>query len=451
MKSIHKYINQNITFYLVIVLLLFSSTSYNLLIQDSRKYMDYISSNKTNKKVQIPQKEYKEPESDEQPQKINLCPACNFTPLYPPSSSKRDVVLAAALNSITRAEVFLRTLRMTGSRCRIILFLDSKQSIEPFYLRFFKSCEIEPVYVDNRDDKVIIGGSKMTRYYYYHQWLSKHINEVDRVLHSDTFDVFFQSDPFREEMLPLHSNNVSNIIEIVSKERAINFGNIKINVKISQRNPSSTPNYYFYDKDATFDGENLLYVSVEPVKLHSSVYTAIWFSKCYGNLMNRYYQMQVSCSGVTLGYSKAFLTYLNVLFEKSNWTRCFGDSLDQAHHNYIIYHRDLQNKGIIIKGLDCNSEILTMHFCCRYANCHLNDQTNIFYGNNSNKAPIIVHQYNRLESLVKRNIFFCPKDAKTIYYNASDDLNKSSISDADDLAKIERLPPFNFKVPKNLS
>ena len=96
----------------------------------------------------------------------------------------------------------------------------------------------------------------MTRYYYYHQWLSKHINEVDRVLHSDTFDVFFQSDPFREEMLPLHSNNVSNIIEIVSKERAINFGNIKINVKISQRNPSSTPNYYFYDKDATFDSDS---------------------------------------------------------------------------------------------------------------------------------------------------------------------------------------------------
>ena len=133
--------------------------------------------------------------------KGNMCPLCNFTPLYPPSSTRRDVVLAAALNQIERAEIFIRTLRMTGSKCRIILFLD-RQKIQSYYLHFFDICDVEPVFVNNLNNMVLIKGSKMARYYYYHQWLSEHINEVDRILHSDTFDVFFQSDPFRNEMIP---------------------------------------------------------------------------------------------------------------------------------------------------------------------------------------------------------------------------------------------------------
>ena len=115
---------------------------------------------------------------------------------------------------------------MTGSRCRIILFLDSKKSIEPHYLRFFKTCEIEPVYVNNQNNTVLIGGSKMTRYYYYHQWLSKHIDEVDRVLHSDTFDVFFQSDPFKDDMLPVIHN-----VKIEEKEPLQKFDSNVLTIK----------------------------------------------------------------------------------------------------------------------------------------------------------------------------------------------------------------------------
>lgn len=161
--------------------------------------------------------------------------------------------------------------------------------------------------------------------------------------------------------------------------------------------------------------------------------------------------MPVSCSGVTMGHSKAFLTYLNVLFKKSNWTSCFSDFLDQAHHNYILYHNDLQNEGIIIKGLDCNSEILTMHFCCSKAKCHLDNHTNIFYGNNSNKAPIIVHQYNRLEFLVKRNQAFCPGNAKKMYSNQPFNFNVNNGTNSDDFAEIEKLPPFNFPIPEKLA
>lgn len=413
-----------------------------ILILEQLNYLNFISNSKRHPSKQAINHN-KKVKHIETPHKENLCPACNFTPLYPPTSTKRDVVLAAALNSIDRAEIFLRTLRMTGSRCRVILFLDSKQSIEPHFLRFFKSCEIEPVYVDNQNNKILIEGSKMTRYYYYHQWLSKHIDEVDRVLHSDTFDVFFQSDPFQDTLLPLSEDNEDQTIL-----QKFTYDNIAMTVNIKQHGSL----YYSKEKSPLFGSKNLLYVSIEPVSLSSSVYTGIWFSKCYGSLMSKYYLYPVSCSGVTMGYSRVFLTYLNILFEKSNWKNCFGDSLDQAHHNYIFYHKDVQNEGIVIKGLDCNSEFLTMHFCCRYANCHLDNKTNIFYGNNSLKAPIIVHQYNRLDILVNRNKFFCPGNAKNLFDNENVNVGNSSNSSVnDEFVKVEKLPPFDFPIPDKLS
>lgn len=252
----------------------------------------------------------KESKNDVQTPKPNLCPPCNFTPLYPPTSSRRDVVLAASLNSIEKAEIFVRTLRMTGSLCRIILFIDKNQKLSPHNFHFFSSCRVEPVMVNNSNNLILISGSKMTRYYYYHQWLSKHIKEVDRVLHSDTFDVFFQSDPFSNEMLPM----------IEEEEEEINEKkNLHLSIKINRQHKTFLSQKVDRKVDRKIERKNILYVSVEPVSLSSSVYTGIWFSKCYGaSYFGQYNNYPVSCSGVTMGYSKTFLNYLNIMFEKDH-------------------------------------------------------------------------------------------------------------------------------------
>lgn len=388
------------------------------------KIKSFFKGNQQNQLEQI----QKESKYDVQTPKPNLCPPCNFTPLYPPTSSRRDVVLAASLNSIEKAEIFVRTLRMTGSLCRIILFIDKNQKLSPHNFHFFSSCQVELVMVNNSNNSILISGSKMTRYYYYHQWLSKHIKEVDRVLHSDTFDVFFQSDPFSNEMLPMTEEE-----EINEKE------NLHLSIKINRQHKT----FLSQKVDRKIERKNILYVSVEPVSLGSSIYTGIWFSKCYGaSYFGQYNNYPVSCSGVTMGYSKTFLNYLNIMFEKANWRQCFGDSLDQAHHNFVLYHNDIQNAGIEVRPLDCNSEILTMHFCCKYAKCHLNNITNIFYGNNSNKAPIIVHQYNRLQYMVDRNHFFCPGNSKSLF---------SNVGNLSELNEIEILPEIQFPLPDKLS
>lgn len=311
-----------------------------------------------------------------------ICPLCNFTPLHEPTSTRRDVVLAAALSSLKRVEYFLRTLRTTGTKARIILFLDNEKTASVEWLKFFAACDIEPVYITHQN-KVIQSAPKLSRYYFYQQWLKEHINEVDRVLHTDTFDVIFQSDPFIPRI-----------------------------------------------------EESKLYFTFEPVNLRDSYWTANWIRQCYGEEPLELYQKElVSCSGVTAGGAHPFLKYLGLLLATPKWTTCFGHSLDQAHHNYLLYTGEFKRNGLEIESLDCNSEYLTMHFCCKRAKCKWHED-GVMYGNNSKLAPVLVHQYNRWKNLTARNKVMCPAPNKGIEFTIQGDP-----------AKLEPLPPLKTKFP----
>ncbi|KAH0786165.1 hypothetical protein GPJ56_009842 [Histomonas meleagridis] len=315
------------------------------------------------------------------------CPICNFTPLYPPTSTRRDVVLAAALTGFKRVEYFLRTLRTTGSRARVILFLDSSTAASDDWLRFFSSCDIEPVYV-NYTSQVLHDAPKLSRYYFYKQWLERHIDEVDRVLHTDTFDVIFQSDPF---------------LDIIPNDK--------------------------------------LYFTFEPTDLYHSRWTGSWITTCYGiQFFNQYARSPVSCSGVTAGGAKTFLKYIDLLINTPVWNQCFGHSYDQAHHNYLLYTGEFEKNGIEILSMDCNSPYLTMHFCCKKAKC--NWTTGVIYGNNSQKAPVLIHQYNRWKELINRNSVMCPAPNKNVLKLVSSD---------EIPAKIEYLPPVEGNLPEKIA
>ncbi|KAK8882341.1 hypothetical protein M9Y10_044983 [Tritrichomonas musculus] len=311
------------------------------------------------------------------------CPVCNFTPVNPPTSTRRDVVLAAALTQLKRVEYFLRTLRTTGTKARIILFLDNEKTATIEWRKFFTACDIEPVFISN-PDPVVQSAPKLSRYYYYQEWLSKHIDEVDRVLHTDTFDVIFQSDPF---------------IPIITTDS--------------------------------------LYFTFEPVTLKSSFWTEQWITQCYGkSITKKYGNRAVSCSGVTAGGAQPFLKYLNILLSTPKWVTCFGHSLDQAHHNYLLYNGDFEKAGLNISSFDCNSPYLTMHFCCKRAKCSWMGEGYV-YGNNSNLAPVLVHQYNRWKNLTKRNPIFCP---------ANDD-NVLSMTEDEEPTNLSSLSPLTTTLP----
>jgi hypothetical protein len=302
------------------------------------------------------------------------------------TSTRRDVVLAAALTSIkrSRVECFLRTLRTTGTRARVILFLDAPDTRTPEWLRFFTACDIEPYYV-NTSSSVLLEVPKMSRYYFYYQWLKDHLSEVDRILHTDTFDVIFQSDPF------IPSLNASR-----------------------------------------------LYFTFEPVSISASRWTASWISDCYGqSFFAKHGDGPVSCSGVTAGGGEPFFRYLKVLLKAKEWRKCFGHSLDQAHHNYLLYTGKFAKVGLEIDSFDCNSRFLTMHFCCKLAKCHWDNKTDIIYGNNTEVAPVLVHQYNRWKNLTRRNNVFCSREGFNTTQSAP-------------MAKLAELSPIEWemKLPK---
>lgn len=310
------------------------------------------------------------------------CPLCDFKPLHAPTSTRRDAVLAAALTELKRVEYFLRTLRTTGTRARIILFLDKHSTVSEKWRKMFYACDVEPVFITHTN-AVIESAPKLSRYYFYQQWLRAHINEVDRVLHTDTFDVIFQSDPF-----------------------------------IPQFNSSK------------------LYFTIEPVTLGGSSWTEQWIEQCYDiNTVMKYSDRPVSCSGVTIGGARQFLLYLDILLSTPKWTTCFGHSLDQAHHNYLYYTGEFKNHGLEIEGLDCNSNFLTMHFCCKRAKCSLRD--GIMYGNNSHVAPVLIHQYNRWKNLTERNQQLCSVPKRGLF----------SMTKYSPIADLERLPPLQTVFP----
>jgi len=292
----------------------------------------------------------------------DTCPLCKFSPFHEPSSSKHDVILASALSEMKRVEYFIRTLRTTGCRARVILFLDNLNQIDFYWKKILKLCDIEVVLVHYQSD-VIHSAPKLSRYYHEYEWLKNNIKDVNRVLHTDTFDVIFQSDPF-----------ISDI------------------------------------------NESNLYFTLEPVTLSESLWTEKWIEQCYGlEVVQDFSSEFVSCSGVTLGGAKPYFKYLEILVGSPQWSRCFGHSLDQAHHNYLLFSGDFQSAGLSIEFMDCQSPYLTMHFCCKKQKCTLKSK-GVLYINSSN-PPVLIHQYNRWKNITQMNFNKCPKH--NFYYGFS--------------------------------
>lgn len=318
-------------------------------------------------------------------EKVNPpCPLCMLKPLHPPTSTERDVILAAALTKLKRVEFFLRTLRSTGSKARIILFVSRYSTISRSWRKFFKACNVEPVYVP-MSNEVLDSAPKLSRYYYYQQWLSANIESVDRVLHTDTFDVIFQSDPF--------------------------FPSIN---------------------------SSKLYFTFEPVTLASSHWTASWINQCYDeDLGEKFWNANTSCSGVTVGGARPFLKYLDILLSTPKWTQCFGHSLDQAHHNYLLHTGKFAEQGLEIEPFGCNSPYLTMHFCCKREKCHLSDE-DIMYGSNNEEPPVLIHQYNRWKNLTARNALMCPNP----------DRGNFKKTRKGEMAEVVKLPKLQTNFPK---
>lgn len=128
------------------------------------------------------------------------CPVCSFEPRNVNSdSTPRDAIIVSMLNLTYGFVPFVRSLRTTGCKATIVVFINNvaKKKIDESMQQFSKSCGVT---------FINIGSTTLDRNHFLlirnpiiYDFLKLRPNLFDRILTVDVFDTIFQGDPFYTE------------------------------------------------------------------------------------------------------------------------------------------------------------------------------------------------------------------------------------------------------------
>ena len=271
---------------------------------------------------------------------------CQINITQEPSSSNRDVLLLFSSQYVDTLELCLKSLRESGSKCRVILLVTGSFTIDRRASKLLKALNVE-IIPNCEDLQGRAFSPHMLRYEFEYQWLRKNSQNVDRIFHSDSLDVFFQSDPFT----PKVQNN------------------------------------------------SLLFV-VEPHELKSCVWNTHWAEGCYNQqtvqmLKNNF----IVCSGSIMGGANQYIQLLELMFKQKEWSSCWGPSHDQPILNYLIWSGEIKNAGIQYDFTGCEGGFFTAQWCTYDLTIKTNQYNQIISEHGS--TPSFVHQYNRIKGLTQ--------------------------------------------------
>ena len=178
-------------------------------------------------------------------------------------------------------------------------------------------------------------------------YLKEHLNNRRFVLHIDSFDVFFQSDPF-------------------------------------------APYYEKSKPYINFVGEGFY--------IKNCFWNKKWILTCFS--YKEYEEIkykEIICSGTIIGNSYLYFKFLYTLLSMEEWHSCKGDSLDQAFINILVHSERLNHLNISFSITSCDGPILTMSKCMSKKDIPISKSNKII--GNGKIIPSIVHQYNRFTDL----------------------------------------------------
>ena len=131
---------------------------------------------------------------------ISNCQPCKFSPDSNGASSSDDIAIAVLFgNQIFNVVTWVRTLRSTGCKCKILFFH------EPNYKKLFNQYELKALdecgVTWHQIQKSFYGSKyvfdpRTTKYLVIQNFLEAYGNYFKRVMISDVFDTVFQRDPF---------------------------------------------------------------------------------------------------------------------------------------------------------------------------------------------------------------------------------------------------------------
>lgn len=262
-------------------------------------------------------------------------------------STKRDAVFFYATKPGPGLILSISSLRGTGCRCRIILFASSSFEFTTSLIQFFNNKNVEIIF--NADEKQKRSfAPHMLRYEYELQWIQQHKHEIDRILHSDSLDVFFQGDPF--------TSSISN--------------------------------------------DSLTFI-VEPHCIRSCGWNIAWIDECYGRSgVNFHRHNFIICSGSISGNINEYHKLIELMISQDEWKTCWGPSHDQPILNHIVWSGLAKSLGIKYKLSGCDGGFFTMQWCVIDKNVLFNEHNQIISTGGS--VPSYIHQYNRYQNLTKK-------------------------------------------------
>jgi hypothetical protein len=275
--------------------------------------------------------------------RLSICP-----PEPPPEriSSPRDVILLYATGFHSGLELALRSLNATGCLARTVLFTSPG-----FRVTVRQSLLLDSLGVESVRDCGALPNQRylvphMTRFRHEFEWLTAHADQVDRVLHSDAYDIYFQSDPFAD---------------------VIRF-------------------------------DSLGFV-IEPHFIRGCGWNLNWFQQCFGTLAESFKDNFIICSGSIGGNAEYYRRLVGLMLNLSQWQSCYGDSKDQPILNYLVWSGAVRKAGIKYRFTGCDAGMMTMQWCTVNQVVRFNDKGQVL--SPSNRVPAYLHQYPRIDGLTE--------------------------------------------------
>jgi hypothetical protein len=186
----------------------------------------------------------------------------------------------------------------------------------------------------------------MLRYEYEAAWIAANEDSVDRIMHSDSYDVFFQGDPFRDFVPYDH-------IRLVKEDQEI----------------------FMCD------------------------WNSQWIKECYDN--DTWYEIRdhnVICTGIMMGNASQYLRLIRFFMKRPEWRRCWDNSKDQPIFNFLHWMGIFEAHDFVFSYTNCFHGVFTMHWC-------QGERPVKWTGENllvtpRGDVPFLLHQYNRFQPAI---------------------------------------------------
>ena len=274
---------------------------------------------------------------------------------YNPNSSERDAILSVMLHYSFNLETFIRSLRTTGCKAKVIVFHDdqSLQTLTPYMLDLIKNCGIIMINIGTVTEKFVRHTYEL-RHTWYFAFMKKYRNDFDRIIVSDISDVFFQADPFTTEFT---NNTFQATTELIGLDK----------------------------EDQNRD----------------------WIKSIQPNFDDMFWYGRIPlCFGLLYGSMETWITFYNILYEQDDWKHFEVKTIDQGYLNVYFYHNLFADNGLHITATMPDDLIVSARGTTGILGNDI--ETKYVLLKDSTKIPAMIHHYNRVCLFIDNIQEVCP-------------------------------------------